>query len=548
MYPISIRRSDLKCEPQDKWTKEKQGSRPAFPPDQREAIMKYRFSSLDQILHSPLFDCSAPSQGPEQTDRVTRSTRLGDMRFHEACRPYYFEEEELPMLIDLFYLFYAEEHRLTRPAERLATVRLLQTAVTDKLIGRSDFAQLRKLCQGNAFVSIEAAHTYFRAIKDELNSLYDETEELVSVLTQLEKRQQRLRAKLRRLLQKAQNDPVKASKAIRTAERAASTKEQIQVITGMIQDKVRKRQRQTEEAVHIALRRSVQSAELAYDTLQCWSDDPAGQEQFAEKDHALLDRVKQNPMLQDITRQLGRMKEMLSELRKNDYAHGRGEKYSITHGRDLKNLLSGELALLASPATTPLFLRKYSAKGLLQYAKRERIHKGHGDVIVCLDESASTEGENAAWGKALALAVQDICARDGRKFALVHFSDSDALRTDMFLPGQYSAADLLSAAEHFFDGGTDFESPLREALRLIREESFENADILFITDGECSISDKLASELQDTIQDAHCSVVGLLLDADSPGMVFSLEKFCERVIRVKEIGKDDAEHAVLICK
>ena len=83
---------------------------------------------------------------------------------------------------------------------------------------------------------------------------------------------------------------------------------------------------------------------------------------------------------------------------------------------------------------------------------------------------------------------------------------------------------------------------------MIREESFENADILFITDGECSISDKLASELQDTIQDAHCSVVGLLLDADSPGMVFSLEKFCERVIRVKEIGTDDAEHAVLICK
>ena len=173
VYPIPIRRSDLMYEPQDKWTKEKQGNRPAFPPDQREVIMKYRFSSLDQILHSPLFDCSAPSQGPEQTDRVTRSTRLGDMRFHEACRPYYFEEEELPMLIDLFYLFYAEEHRLTRPAERLATVRLLQTAVTDKLIGRSDFAQLRKLCQGNAFVSIEAAHTYFRAIKDELNSLYD---------------------------------------------------------------------------------------------------------------------------------------------------------------------------------------------------------------------------------------------------------------------------------------------------------------------------------------------------------------------------------------
>lgn len=507
--------------------------------------MKYRFSSLDRILHSPLFDLSVPYQEPEQTDRVTQSTRLGDMRFYEACRPYYFEEEDLPMLIDLFYLFYAEEHRMTRPEERIAPVRLLQPAVMDKLIGRSDFVQLRKICKGNAFVSMEAAQTYFRTIIDELNALYDETEELLTVLTQLEKRQDSLKKKLYRFVQEAQADPAKAPEAIRAAERLASTGEQIRVITGMIQDKVRKRQQETEDAIHIALQRSIQSAELARYALQCWTDDPDGQSRLAENNYDLLDRVKHDPMLRGITRQLGRMKEMLSDLRRNDYAHGRGEKYSITRGRDLKNLLSGELALLASPATMPLFLRKYNAKGLLQYAKRERVHKGHGDIIVCLDESASTEGENAEWGKALALAVQDICAHEGRKFALIHFSGKDALRTDRFLSGQYTADDLLSAAEHFFDGGTDFEPPIREALRLINEEAFESADILFITDGQCSISDELAERLQDAIQDARCSVVGLLLDADSPGMEFSLERFCEKIIRISEIGKEGIEQIFL---
>ena len=509
--------------------------------------MKYRFSSLDQILHSPLFDFSMPHQRTEQTDRATRSTRLGDMRFHEACRPYYFEEEDLPMLIDLFYLFYAEEHRMTRPEERLAPVRLLQPAVMDKLIGRSDFAQLRKICKGNAFVSMEAAQTYFRTIMDELNALYDETEDIVTVLTQLEDRQDGLKKKLCHLLQEAQDGPAKTPKAIRAAERLASTGEQIRVITGMIQDKVRKRQQETEDAVYIALQRSIQSAELAHYALQCWADDPDGKSRLAENNYDLLDRVKHNPMLLGITRQLGRMKEMLSVLRKNDYAHGRGEKYSITRGRDLKNLLSGELALLASPATTPLFLRRYNAKGLLQYAKRERVHKGHGDIIFCLDESASTEGENAAWGKALALAVQDICAHEGRKFALIHFSGENELRTDRFLPGQYTADDLLSAAEHFFDGGTDFETPVREALRLINEEAFENADILFVTDGQCSIPDELAEQLQDAIQDARCSVVGLLLDADSPGMEFSLEKFCEKIFRTGEIDKEGVEQKLLKC-
>ena len=134
--------------------------------------------------------------------------------------------------------------------------------------------------------------------------------------------------------------------------------------------------------------------------------------------------------------------------------------------------------------------------------------------------------------------MQDICAHEGRKYALIHFSGADELRTDRFLPGQYASDDLLSAAEHFFDGGTEFEPPIREALRLIREEAFENADILFITDGECTISDELAEQLQDAVQDARCSVVGLLLDADSPGRTFSLERFCEKIIRLSEMNRN----------
>lgn len=297
----------------------------------------------------------------------------------------------------------------------------------------------------------------------------------------------------------------------------------------MIRDELRKQQAETADMVCHALQQGTDAALLMRSVQQCWSASSAENSVHnAAHDRELLERVRNNTMLLGITRQLGRMKEMLSDLRKNDYAHGRGEKYSITRGRDLKNLLSGELALLASPTTTPLFLRKYNAKGLLQYAKRERVHKGHGDIIVCLDESASTEGENAAWGKALALAVQDNCAHEGRKFALIHFSGAGQVRTDFFLPGQYTADDLLSAAEHFFDSGTDFEPPIREALRLINEEAFENADILFITDGESSISDELSEQLQDAIQDARCAVVGLLLDADSPGMAFSLKKFCRK--------------------
>ena len=40
----------------------------------------------------------------------------------------------------------------------------------------------------------------------------------------------------------------------------------------------------------------------------------------------------------------------------------------------------------------------------------------------------------------------------------------------------------MVAAETLLDGGTDYETPLREALHLMEEESFENADVVFITE------------------------------------------------------------------
>ena len=497
--------------------------------------MKYRFFSLDQILHSPLFDFSKPYQPPKRTDRSTRPTRLSDMDFAKASEPYYLEDDVKPLLADLFHLLFAQELRLTHPDERDVYVRLVQSAFVDDLLKRDDFLQLRNLCKGNAFAAMEAARAYQQAIESDMLDCAEEAEPLASVLTRSERRHDAADEKLHNLVQQAQVDPAQTQAALQTAAEVASTAEQMRVVSGMIQTQLQKRSTETAQVICDAVRCSLQAAVLAKCVTQCWGDDDAEATQQAERNQALLERVRGNAMLQGITRQLGRMKEMLSELRKNDYANGRGEKYTVTRGRDMKNLLSGELALMASPATTPLFLRKYHAKGLLQYAKRERVHKGHGDVIVCLDESGSTEGENAEWGKALALAVQDICAHEGRKYALIHFSGTDQFRTDLFLPGQYTSADLLSAAEHFFDGGTDFETPIREALRLVNEDAFENADILFVTDGEDTISDELAEQLRNSIQDARCSVIGLLLDADSPGMEFSMEKFCERIYRVSEM-------------
>ena len=94
-----------------------------------------------------------------------------------------------------------------------------------------------------------------------------------------------------------------------------------------------------------------------------------------------------------------------------------------------------------------------------QYRRREPVYKGAGDIICCLDESGSTAGDLAAWGKAVALTLLEIAQSEGRKFALVHFSGPGRFQTDVFLPGQSSLE----------------EKPARGGNLLGRRHGFSNA-------------------------------------------------------------------------
>ena len=248
-----------------------------------------------------------------------------------------------------------------------------------------------------------------------------------------------------------------------------------------------------------------------------------------------MERVRASDILRDIAKYLGRFREIFAQGKRNGYTHGRGEKYSLELGSDLSRALTSELAMLAAPETLPLFLRKYQRRQIKQYRRREPIYKGAGDIICCLDESGSTAGECAAWGKAVALTLLEIAESEGRKFALIHFSGPGRFQTNLFLPKQTTVEDKLRAAETFLDGGTDFCTPMNEALRLMQEEGFDNADIVFITDGECVLTQEYISKLQEKQPARRFTITGILLDQGNEGMDFSLKTFCQNIYRTSEL-------------
>ena len=82
------------------------------------------------------------------------------------------------------------------------------------------------------------------------------------------------------------------------------------------------------------------------------------------------------------------------------------------------------------------------------------------------------------------ITLLDLAADSGRSFALIHFSGAGGLFTDVFRPGEYSAAEKMAAAERFLGGGTDFKNLMRKVVELMETGGFEQADVVFITDGE----------------------------------------------------------------
>ena len=527
--------------------------------------MTHKFHSVSEALASPFLNglLDAPPQYLVKTDRVLKSTRLedsiyGDLRredaeqdaLENACTP---KLSTFPALSrDVYQSVYSLNLR-KRTEEELSTLsKQFNTRILDTVMESDDYPAIKAVCEGRQLPAYEAAQEFTTRVAGDLDQLLQDAGGDKRTLDTLEKLEQKRDARveaLRHLLSKRREDrpdPALDQRIVSAANKAQSQSQQAEAVARLVQDDLLKNKDDITKIVVGAVQSAKEKAEETALALAAWgTGDSADSPEKLTMDRDTLEKVRQSVTLQSVARYLGRFKEMLAKARKNGYAYGRGEKYSVELGGSVSRALSSEFALLATPETVPLFLRKLQRRTIKQYKRREPIHKGGGDIICCLDESGSTKGDSAAWGKAVALTLLDASVTRKRKFALVHFSSRNQCKTDVFRPGQYTAQDVYAAAETFLGGNTDFETPLREALRLMAEEDFTNADIVFITDGACALPEPFVEELRQKRAVTPFTVTGVLLDAGAPGFSFSLEPFCDEVYRTSQLAGDEIARELL---
>ena len=140
---------------------------------------------------------------------------------------------------------------------------------------------------------------------------------------------------------------------------------------------------------------------------------------------------------------------------------------------------------------------------------------------------------------AMAMILLQICHDNKRNFALIHFSDK--IKTHIFpADDTYMRERMFEASETFLGGNTDFEMPLNKAMDLIQDGDWKDADIVFITDGNCNISKEFENKFKEMQSSHKFTVTGILLDKGKNNE-FSLKKFCKKIYRTSEMCKDDIE-------
>jgi len=518
--------------------------------------VKKIYRTIDDVLSSPWAAVTSADLEKPTTDRVLRSTKLEDsiykeLRFEDGEMDSLEEEagkklKTFPALSrDVYQAFYSLLLRRNDADDLSVTAQKFNSKILDHVMNGEDYPTIKNICEGRELPAYEAASEFISRTADELDELlanFGGEKGALNTLEKLKGSQKAAVSELAELLERlrasgGRNETLEQT-AVEAANMAESKRRQVEAVGKMIDAAAAQQKEAIAAIISRTSKAAAEKSEQVQSILGSWSDDPGNMERIPVNT-ALLDHVRANPVLCEIAKYLGRFREIFAQGKKNGYAYGRGEKYSIVLGNDLSRALTSELAMLSTPETTPLFLRKYQRKQLKQYQRREPVYKGIGDIICCLDESGSTAGDAAAWGKAVALTLLDIAADSSRSFALIHFSGAGSCKTDVFRPGRYGAEDRMAAAETFLDGGTDYETPLRAAVGLMEDDGFENADIVFITDGYCELPEAFAEDLAIKQAELNFKITGILLDTDEGAGDFSLQPFCQNIYRTSEMFRDD---------
>lgn len=459
------------------------------------------------------------------------------------------------MYQDIFLSLYKYKARLLPESDIHMSTRL-NRKFAECYLNTPEYIKLRQTCrmdQFNAALGTEIIGSKLLKIVEEVMNKLKEQEESIKKMQELMKKEQEMDELieeneemdelLQSLIQTGQGGSAQAQQLQQQIDQNIASKQAIQQLANQIAEEMDDLIEEDDLANEITTRAgkafdeaSMQVAETS-ELVDAWGlgEGEKSRVSYQNKKDA-IERIRKSPKLKHLTDLIGRFKESAITEQKKKTKHGAVEISSVTLGNKIEDILPSEKMMLSNEATKKDFYNKYTENRNMVYSKESNKSKNKGPIILCCDESGSMDGDRETWSKAFTMGVLEIAQIQKRDFAFIAY-DSHANEPIVIKKGEISPEKVITICEEFLDGGTNFEAPLRKALDLIKDSTFKNADIIFVTDGDCGVSDSFKQKFKQVKEEKEFACKGILVDMGSwRSSDSTLREFCDDVVRISNIA------------
>ena len=349
---------------------------------------------------------------------------------------------------------------------------------------------------------------------------------------------QNLQAQANQLSSQAQNLEAQASGVQMSLEEAKS---KLDGLDEELVEDLQKNQTKLRQAARKAAEEALADVKETSEFLEAWGSETGEvQELPFEEKVRRAELIRSSHKMRELSKLVGRFKRLALNTQKTKVKEAKTEVFDVVRGSDLDRVLPSELEGLTHPIMRLDFYRRYADGNLLLFDLKGQDKEGKGPIIICCDNSGSMEGSKELWSKAVALALLEISKLQKRNYVCIHFgSDTDPIKIIEVPKGQVSFDKVMEIGGYFLNGGTDFAKPLTEAVTLIEQSQYKKADIVFVTDGECAVTDEFLEWFREAKKQKEFRVISVLVDMGSSTPA-AVREFSDDVKFASEMSQAEA--------
>ena len=443
------------------------------------------------------------------------------------------------LMHDLFVSYHAQDEPSVLPQEQVKQSREANRRVMQQVIGTDDHRETRSMTKHDSVASAFAA----MSVRDKaVEFLQGAGQELAEQAQQANKMEQRIEnaddnlQKLREEIAAQGGQPTQEQKdaMAKQAKRKSNASHDLAKLSAQMQDAP-----STVEQAQV-LAKAAKDGKEAAQIMQSLPGMGRGTKDRMAPDDALrlAQMFRDNPILAEVAKLLGRMLRDMRFKRARRITGGREEVTDVTIGNELGLLLPQELMAIRHPILKRDFYRKYHEKTLLQYELRGTEEVGFGPLVIVKDSSSSMSGQKHIWAVAVSMAMVAIANREKRDAYVIDY-DTHIKGTFEFLHNSpLDPAKVIEMASLNASGGTKTDLAMKAADEYVAAApKFNRADIILISDGEDNFTNT-SEQLRARFDEMGVRVHGVQIGGNVSGY---LKKMCTHAVPAYDLtGANDA--------